>query len=203
MAGFNQEIIEEIRSRCEIAEFIGNYVQLKRSGTSSFTGLCPFHQEKTPSFHVEGKWQRYHCFGCGKDGDVFKFVMEHDNISFPDAVRQLAQRCGVPLPETGDYDAGAAGMKRDQKERIFKVNEEFSNLFVRFLRENPSSPAGIYLQQRGISRDIADKFSIGALPEERYFCLNYGRHLGFTDEDLVAAGICGRSALRGNVLQVR
>lgn len=201
MAGFNQEIIEEIRSRCEITEIIGNYVQLKRRGTSSFTGLCPFHQEKTPSFHVDGKWQRYHCFGCGKDGDVFKFVMEHDNISFPDAVQQLAQRCGVSLPETGNYDAGAARINRDQKERIFKVNEEFSNLFVRFLRENPHSPAGIYLQQRGISREVADKFSIGALPEERYFCLNYGRHLGFTDEDLVAAGICGRSEESGRIYE--
>ena len=144
MAGFNQDIIEEIRSRCEIADIIGAYVQLKRRGSNSFTGLCPFHQEKTPSFHVDGKWQRYHCFGCGKDGDVFRFIMEHDNISFPDAVRQLAQRCGVILPERGEYDSGAAKAHRDEKERLLKVNEEFSAFFVRFLRENPNSPAGIY-----------------------------------------------------------
>jgi DNA primase len=201
MAGFNQDIIEEIRSRCDIAEIIGSYVQLKRRGTNSFTGLCPFHQEKTPSFHVDGKWQRYHCFGCGKDGDVFRFIMEHDSISFPDAVEQLAQRCGVILPERGDYDAGAARAHRDAKERIYKVNEEFSNFFVRFLRENPDSPAGIYLQKRGITRDIAEKFRIGAVPEERYFCLNYGKHLGFSDEDLVAAGICGRSEESGRIYE--
>lgn len=201
MAGFNQEIIEEIRRRCEITEFIGNYVQLKRRGTSSFTGLCPFHQEKTPSFHVDGKLQRYHCFGCHKGGDIFSFVMLHDNISFPDAVRQLAQRYGVDIPETSDYDAAAAKINRDQKERILKVNEEFSALFVRFLRENPASPAGVYLQKRGITREVADRFAIGALPDERYFCLNYGRHLGFTDEDLVAAGICGRSEESGRIYE--
>ena len=201
MAGFNQDVIEEIRSRCEISDIIGAFVQLKRRGTNSYTGLCPFHQEKTPSFHVDGKWQRYHCFGCGKDGDVFRFIMEHDNISFPDAVRQLAQRCGVILPETGDYDPGSAKVARDQKERLLKVNEEFSSFFVRFLRDNPNSPAGIYLQKRGISREIADQFQIGAVPEERFCCLNYGRRLGFTDEDLVAAGICGRAEESGRIYE--
>ena len=201
MAGFNQDIIEEIRSRCDIAEIIGSYVQLKRRGSTSFTGLCPFHQEKTPSFHVDGKWQRYHCFGCGKDGDVFRFIMEHDNVPFPEAVRQLAQRCGVILPEHDDYDPGAARISRDQKERIYKVNEEFSAFFVRYLRENPDSPAGIYLQKRKITRDVADACSIGAVPEERHVCLNYGRHLGFTEEDLLAAGICGRAEESGRIYE--
>ena len=201
MAAFNQEIIEEIRSRCDIADVIGTYVQLKQRGPNSFTGLCPFHQEKTPSFHVNRQWQRYHCFGCGKGGDVFKFIMEHDNIGFPDAIQQLAQRCGVILPEHSDYDAGAARIHRDQKERLLKVNEEFSDLFVRFLRDNPRSPAGIYLERRGITREVADKFRIGALPEDRYFCLNYGRHLGFTEEDLIAAGICGRAEESGRVYE--
>ena len=201
MAGFNQDIIEEIRSRCEISEIIGTYVQLKRSGTSAYTGLCPFHQEKTPSFHVDGKWQRYHCFGCGKDGDVFGFIMEHDNISFPDAVRQLAQRCGVILPENDEYEPGRAKVARDQKERMLKVNEEFSAFFVRFLRDCPDSPAGLYLKKRGISREIAEQFQIGAVPEDRFCCLNYGRRLGFTDEDLVAAGICGRSEESGRIYE--
>ena len=201
MAGINQDIIEEVRSRCEISDIIGAFVQLKRRGTNSYTGLCPFHQEKTPSFHVDGKWQRYHCFGCGEDGDVFRFIMRHDNISFPDAVRQLAQRCGVVIPETGDYDSGQARAARDLKERLYKVNEEFSRFFVSFLRDNPSSPAGIYLQKRGITRDVADKFQIGAVPEERYACLNFGRYLGFTDEDLVAAGICGRAEESGRIYE--
>ena len=201
MAAFNQEIIEEIRSRCDIADIIGTYVQLKQRGPNAFTGLCPFHQEKTPSFHVNRQWQHYHCFGCGKSGDVFKFIMEHDNIGFLDAIRQLAQRCGVILPEHTDYDAGAARANRDQKERLLKVNEEFSNLFVRFLRDNPRSPAGIYLERRGITRDVAEKFRIGALPEDRYFCLNYGRHLGFSEEDLIAAGICGRAEESGRVYE--
>ena len=201
MAGFDQNVIEEIRSRCDIAEIIGHYVQLKRRGSSSFTGLCPFHQEKTPSFHVDGKWQRYHCFGCGKDGDVFRFIMEHDNIGFPDAVRLLAQRCNVPLPEEGDYDPGAARAARDQRERLCKVNEEFSLFFCRFLRDNPGCPAARYLAGRGIDRATAEKFRIGAVPEARNACLEYGRRLGFSEEELVTAGICGRAEESGRLYE--
>ena len=201
MAGFDQNVIEEIRSRCDIAEIIGHYVQLKRRGASSFTGLCPFHQEKTPSFHVDGKWQRYHCFGCGKDGDVFRFIMEHDNIAFPDAVRLLAQRCNVPLPEEGDYDPGAARAARDQRERLCKVNEEFSVFFCRFLRDNPGCPAARYLAGRGIDRETAEKFRIGAVPEARNACLEYGRRLGFSEEELITAGICGRAEESGRIYE--
>ena len=201
MAGFDQNVIEEIRSRCDIAEIIGRYVQLKRRGSTSFTGLCPFHQEKTPSFHVDGKWQRYHCFGCGKDGDVFRFIMEHDNIAFPDAVRLLAQRCNVQLPEEGDYDPGAARAARDLRERLCKVNEEFSLFFCRFLRDNPGCPAARYLAGRGIDRATAEKFRIGAVPEARNACLEYGRRLGFTQEDLITAGICGRAEESGRLYE--
>jgi len=201
MAGFDQNVIEEIRSRCDIAEIIGRYVQLKRRGSTSFTGLCPFHQEKTPSFHVDGKWQRYHCFGCGKDGDVFRFIMEHDNIAFPDAVRLLAQRCDVQLPEEGDYDPGAARAARDLRERLCKVNEEFSLFFCRFLRDNPGCPAARYLAGRGIDRATAEKFRIGAVPEARNACLEYGRRLGFTQEDLITAGICGRAEESGRLYE--
>ena len=201
MAGFDQNVIEEIRSRCDIAEIIGHYVQLKRRGSSSFTGLCPFHQEKTPSFHVDGKWQRYHCFGCGKDGDVFRFIMEHDNIGFPDAVRLLAQRCNVPLPEEGDYDPGAARAARDQRERLCKINEEFSVFFCRFLRDNPGCPAARYLAGRGIDRATAEKFRIGAVPEARNACLEYGRRLGFSEEELITAGICGRAEESGRLYE--
>ena len=201
MAGFDQNVIEEIRSRCDIAEVIGRYVQLKRRGSSSFTGLCPFHQEKTPSFHVDGKWQRYHCFGCGKDGDVFRFIMEHDNIAFPDAVRLLAQRCNVPLPEEGDYDPGAARAARDQRERLYKINEEFSLFFCRFLRDNPGCAAARYLAGRGIDRATAEKFRIGAVPEAKNACLEYGRRLGFSEEELVTAGICGRAEESGRLYE--
>ena len=98
MAGIPQEIIEEIRNRCDIVDVIGSVVQLKRSGSGTFKGLCPFHNEKTPSFHVNANSQRYHCFGCGKDGDVFKFHMERENMTFPDAIRFLASRTGVLRP---------------------------------------------------------------------------------------------------------
>ena len=106
MAGIPSEIIEEIRNRCDIAEVIGNTVQLKRSGQGTFKGLCPFHNEKTPSFHVNANRQTFHCFGCGKGGDVFRFFMERDNLTFVDAVKMLASRCGVVIPEDNYHSDG-------------------------------------------------------------------------------------------------
>ena len=100
MAGISDEIIEEIRNRCDIVEVIGSVVQLKRSGAGTFKGLCPFHNEKTPSFYVNANRQSYHCFGCGNGGDVFRFYMERENMPFPDAVRLLASRAGVIIPES-------------------------------------------------------------------------------------------------------
>ena len=92
----NKDVIEEIRSRSDIVEVISSFgVQLKRSGGSSFKGLCPFHQEKTPSFHVDISRQSYHCFGCGKGGDVFRFFMDKENVDFVNAAQILAARCGV------------------------------------------------------------------------------------------------------------
>ena len=97
--GVSKEIIEDIRSRCDIVELIGMFVQLRRAGTNTYKGLCPFHQEKTPSFHVDAARQTFHCFGCGKGGDVFRFFMEKENVGFVDALHMLASRVGVVIPE--------------------------------------------------------------------------------------------------------
>ena len=98
-----ETVIEEIRMRSDIVELIGSFVQLKRAGGSSYKGLCPFHQEKTPSFHVDAARQTYHCFGCGKGGNIFRFFMDRDNLTFPEAVRMLAARVGVVVPEEGEH----------------------------------------------------------------------------------------------------
>ena len=197
--GLNKDVIEEIRRRCDISEIITSCgVQLKRSGSSSFKGLCPFHQEKTPSFHVDTARQTFHCFGCGKGGDVFRFFMDKENVDFPNAAQILASRCGVVIPEkNGGHRENPAA--RDERERLFAVNEEFSRFFCRFLRDNPHSPAAQYLAGRGIPRDVTEKFRIGAVPDTWTACRDYGRSIGFSDQDMLTAGILRRNEESGRI----
>ena len=190
----NKEIIEEIRNRCDISEVISSCgVQLKRSGSSSFKGLCPFHQEKTPSFHVDTSRQSFHCFGCGKGGDVFRFFMDKENVDFLNAAQILASRCGVVIPEKSSSNPAQDISKRNERDRLLAVNAEFSRFFCRYLRDNPRSAAAEYLRKRNIPQDIADKFSIGAAPDSWSACRDYGRSLGFTDIDMLTAGILRKS----------
>ena len=186
----NKEIIEEIRRRCDIVEVISSCgVQLKRAGGTSFKGLCPFHQEKTPSFHVDTARQGFHCFGCGKGGDVFRFFMDKENVDFLNAAQILAARCGVVIPEKSSADPKGDSIRRSERERLLAVNAEFSGFFCRYLRDNPRSPAAEYLRGRGIPMEVADRFRIGAAPDSWTACRDYGRSLGFTDADMLTAGI--------------
>lgn len=194
----NKEIIEEIRSRSDIVEIISSFgVQLKRSGGSSFKGLCPFHQEKTPSFHVDIARQSYHCFGCGKGGDVFRFFMDKENVDFINAAQILASRCGVIIPEKEFSREQSA--RQGERERLLAVNAEFSKFFCRLLSENPHSPAADYLRGRGITSDVIQKFKIGMAPAGWTNCLEYGRSLGFTENELLTAGIIRRKEETGRL----
>ena len=194
MAMIPQSVIEDIRSRCDIVDVIGSFVQLKRSGSSSFKGLCPFHNEKTPSFHVNAARQSYHCFGCGKGGDVFSFLMEKEGMTFPDAVHALASRVGVIIPEyAADGDEEGARQRAGAKERLYRLNEAVSDFFCRNLREHPDSEAARYLRRRGIPDDVAQKFRIGAAPDSWDAAQRFCRSKGFTDEEGVAAGVLHRS----------
>jgi len=199
--GVSKDIIEEIRSRCDIVDLIGSYVQLKHAGTNTYKGLCPFHQEKTPSFHVDAARQMYHCFGCGKGGDVFRFYMDRENVGFVDALHMLASRVGVVIPEnSGPNEDPAEGRRRaDQRERLYRINEDFCCFFERTLLQNPDSPPTRYLAGRGIPRDIAERFRIGAAPDDWTACLEYGRSLGYSEEDLVASGVIRRKDETGRL----
>ena len=194
----NKDVIEEIRSRSDIVEIISSFgVQLKRSGGSSFKGLCPFHQEKTPSFHVDVARQSYHCFGCGKGGDVFRFFMDKENVDFLNAAQILAARCGVIIPEK-EFDPQQRA-RQGERERLLAVNAEFSKFFCRLLAENPHSPAADYLRNRGITSDVIQKFKIGMAPSGWTNCLEYGRKLGFTEHELLTAGIIRRKEDTGRL----
>ena len=194
----NKDVIEEIRSRSDIVEVISAFgVQLKRSGGSSFKGLCPFHQEKTPSFHVDTARQSYHCFGCGKGGDVFRFFMDKENVDFVNAVQILASRCGVIIPEK-EY-SGEQRQVQGERERLLAVNAEFSKFFCRILADNPHSPGAEYLKNRGITPDIIQKFKIGMAPDGWTTGLEYGKRLGFTEKELITAGVARRKDDNGRV----
>lgn len=199
--GVSKDVIEEIRSRCDIVDLIGSFVPLKRSGTNTYKGLCPFHQEKTPSFHVDASRQMYHCFGCGKGGDVFRFYMDKENVGFSDALHMLASRVGVVIPEnSGENSDPAEGRRRaDARERLYRVNEDFCCFFERTLLGNPDSPPTQYLIKRGIPRDVAERFRIGAAPDAWTACLEYGLSLGYTEEELVASGIVRRKEETGRL----
>ncbi|MBQ7207412.1 MAG: DNA primase [Lentisphaeria bacterium] len=184
------EVIEEIKSRSDIVEVIGSFVQLKRAGNASFKGLCPFHQEKTPSFHVDGSRQMFHCFGCGKGGDVVRFVMDKENLSFVDAVHMLASRAGVVIPEyAGASSPEEARQRGSQRERLLALNEAMAAFFAENLRRDPQGPAAVYLRGRGLSPEDARRFRIGAAPDGWTAGLEFARSRGFTDKEMLAAGL--------------
>lgn len=175
-------VLEEIRSRTDIVGLIGSRVTLKRAG-SSFKACCPFHKEKTPSFHVNPVRQTYHCFGCGAHGDVFKFLMTQDGLGFMDAVRQLAEKAGVALDTEVDYAA-------EERNRLYAIHAELAAFYRRCLRQiSQAEPARKYLESRKLGDDIAERFSIGYAPPDRDALVKWGGKHGYPPELLVAAGL--------------
>lgn len=155
--------IHEVRERMDIVELVSGYVSLKRSGANHM-GLCPFHSEKSPSFSVNSGRQFFHCFGCGVGGDVFSFLMKMEGLSFPDAVRRLAERTGVELEEC--KLSPEEERRQQEKDRLYRVNEIATGYFHRMLMEDPAGEAGRqYLKMRGYGRKGAGEYQIGYAPE--------------------------------------
>ncbi len=151
--------INEVREQTDIVELISQYVSLKRSG-ANYTGLCPFHSEKSPSFSVNSARQFFHCFGCGVGGDVFSFLMKTEGLAFPDAVRRLAERVGIELEE--HIPSPEEEMRERQRERLYRVNEVAADYFHQMLMENPAGdPARQYMKVRGYGRKAAGEYQIG------------------------------------------
>ena len=180
---FTDSTLDEIRARIDIVELIGARVTLKRSG-GTFKGCCPFHREKTPSFHVNPTRQRYHCFGCGEDGDIFTFLMKQDGLTFMDAVQQLAGRAGVTLTAYADDNAQV-------RNQLYALHAELAAFYQRCLRETQAAAvARDYLTGRGLSEDIIKSFGIGYAPARpRDAIVTWGAKYGYTPELLVAAGV--------------
>lgn len=162
MARYGQNAIEEVRSRADIVEIIGAHVRLRRTGRN-FTGLCPFHDEKTPSFSVSAERGFFHCFGCGAGGTVFDFVMRIEGLTFPEALQSLARRCGVtlPAPEGGPGDIAAVG----ERDKLIAANQVAADFYAHVLWNTPDGSLGReYLTSRGITVETARAFMLGWAP---------------------------------------
>lgn len=187
MARYKQSSINEVSRRNDLAEVVSSYVQLKRNGTSH-VGLCPFHKEKTPSFHVDDDKQLFYCFGCGVGGTVFDFIMRAENLDFADSVRYLAQRAGVTLEEEQDR-----GGQHEENANIRKRLLELNRLAARHFYENLLKPdakiAHDYINRRGLDRKTAIKFGVGYAPDTWSDLLDAMRAKGYTDDELVLGGL--------------
>lgn len=185
-----ENVIEEIRLKNDIADVISSYVTLKRSG-SNYTGLCPFHNEKTPSFMVSDVKQIFHCFGCGVGGDAVSFIRRIENLEYVDALKFLAKRAGITIPDD-DYERGGV-----RKGRILELNRATARFFHECLKQ---SPEGInYLRGRKLADRTIKRFGLGFAPNDWDSYPNAMRRAGFTDEEMIAARLCGKSEKNGKL----
>lgn len=184
----SEQFISELKARIDIEEIVGAYVNVKRRGRN-LVGLCPFHSEKTPSFTVYPDSQSFYCFGCGAGGDVVTFVRRIENLDYIEAVKLLAQRAGIPMPEDG-YDDSFARLKT----RILEINRETARFYHRCLISSGGKKGLDYLRERGLSDKIIRHFGLGYAPEEWDAVIRHLQEKGFRMEEMVAAAVAVKSA---------
>lgn len=186
--------IEEVKARVNIADIIGDYVQLKNASVGSLKGLCPFHDEKSPSFNVRPSQGFYHCFGCGEGGDVYKFVQQIDGLSFTEAVEKIAGRIGFPLT----YEAGSSqDTGSGQRNRILEANAAAAKYFAQQLRTDGGATARDFLLGRGFDQAAVEHFGIGFSPKGWSGLTDQLKSQGFTMDELIAAGLAAASEKGG------
>ncbi len=189
MAGLiRRSDIDEVRSRTNLADIVGDYVTLKSAGVGSMKGLCPFHDERSPSFHVRPQVGFYHCFGCGEGGDVFTFLQKMDHVTFSEAVERLAGRLGYTL----HYEDGGPAADQGNRSRLLAANAAAEQFFREQLGTAAAEPARRFLGERGFDAAAAERFSIGFAPNSYEALGEHLRGLGFTAEELLASGLQGQ-----------
>src|ERR1700728_3233098 len=156
-----------VKQQTDIVRIIGDYIKLKKAGAQNYSGLCPFHGEKTASFSVHATRQFYHCFGCHEKGDVFSFVQKIENITFPESVRMVAQKLGIPLPKASYATEGEAKEAR-LRGQLLDVHERAVAFFQECLRRPEGARAREYLTGRGLDQDLIAKFRIGYAPDSGF-----------------------------------
>lgn len=188
---YPREWIDSVRERSDIVELIGSYVTLRRAG-SNYTGLCPFHSERTPSFTVFPDTQSFFCFGCEAGGDAFTFVMRSENLEYPEAVEFLAKRAGIQMPETHEDSDQPRGISRA---RAYELNRAAARFYRDCLFDPAIGEAGMnYLRDtRGLDTAVIRHFGLGYAPNEFGVLLPHLKSLGFTEEEMRQCFLCGRS----------
>lgn len=182
----SDDIIAKICDENDIIDYVSQYVQLKKSGRD-YSGLCPFHNEKTPSFHVSQEKQLFHCFGCGASGNLVQFVMRTENLDFVDALRQLADRAGIIIPENDDDFSDES---HEKKKNILEMNKMAARFFYSCLKDrNIGERALNYLRRRNVSWKLITVFGLGCAPDRRDMLLQYLMGKGYKAEDIVEAGL--------------
>ena len=182
-----EETIQRVAEANDIVEVIGSYFPLKRAGTS-FRALCPFHKEKSPSFHVNPQRQSFHCFGCGAGGTVFRFVMDYEHVDFPSAVRRLAQRAGITVVE----EAGGPedDMRHEMRKRLLAIHADAATWFHQNLLKSPAAAtARDYLKSRNITSEIAKSWQLGYAPDSWDALIIFLREKGFNSEEIAQSGL--------------
>lgn len=183
---YSEDLIEEVRSRNDIVDVINSYVSLKKKG-NTYTACCPFHNEKTPSFHVSRDKQLYHCFGCGAAGTVYTFLQQYENYTFPEAVEFLADRAGVVLPKREMTERER--MEADYNSTLREINKMAAGYFYYALRMKDGEPARNYLTERGLSEDTIRNFGLGYSRMYRDDLYKYLKQKGYSDELLKDSGL--------------
>jgi DNA primase len=173
---------ETVKQQADIVRIVGDYVKLKKAGAQNYSGLCPFHNEKTPSFSVHATRQFYHCFGCGVSGDVFSFVQKVENITFPEAVRTVAQKLGIALPKIS-YSSPAEAKEARLRIVLLDVHERACAFFQEYLKRPEGAHAREYLAGRGLNEDVIKAFRIGFAPDSGFILRD--RLKGEFDEDVL------------------
>lgn len=183
---YPEELVEEIRERNDIVEVIGTYVKLQKKGSSYF-GLCPFHNEKSPSFSVSPDKQMYYCFGCGAGGNVFTFIMEYENYSFPEALKYLADRVGIKLPER-EYSEKEK-RQQDLRMQVLEINKMAANYFYYQLRTESGAQAMQYLKSRQLDDETIKRFALGYSSKYSSNLYQYFKSKKISDELLKESGL--------------
>ena len=183
---YPREIVEEVRLQNDIVEVISQYVPLKKKGNSYF-GLCPFHNEKSPSFSVNSEKQFYYCFGCGAAGNVFGFVMEMENCDFPEALKKLADRAHITLPEP-EKNAQAIAVEQ-LKARLFEIHSVAGRFYYDVLQSEEGADARSYIEGRKLQAAVSRKFGLGYAPERRNALMEHLQEKGYAINDMLQSGL--------------
>ena len=180
---FPERFLDELTERNDIVDVVSQYVRLTKKSGANLFGLCPFHSEKTPSFSVAPDKQIYHCFGCGKGGGVINFIMEIENLSFPDAVAFLARRANMPLPEEAQSE------DTSRRARLLELNRDAARFFHDMLKSPQGAPAQDYVRRRAISPVMVTRFGLGFAPDSWESLANAMRRKGYSDQEMFEAGL--------------